>query len=462
MPQTRERRAPTTPPSTDNSLPTPETIAVVSETDFGESLGDGARHTRWNFGALVMDVSCFAVGMACFDLSAVLPLLMERLGANGTLIGAFAAVRFLVFSVFQMFVAYHLHGRPRQKPFLLLVAGLTRLPLLALPFFLWHGADSNTGRLAALAAAMIALSIWALGDGLGYVPWMEIVARAFSDRTRGRFFATTQFLSGAASIGVAALIVRPILASSELPFPHNYAILAGLAAVMFQFSTVGILLIKEPPAPTEAPEPRPPLRDYFRRLPELIRANPIFARLAVIQLLLGFGSASAPFYVLHATARFHLGDQWGGIFQTMQAVGVVALMPAWALLSERRGPATSVRAVGFACLLTPLLAMTLGSLSPWLFGLVFLLMGGSLGWGLWITMNHFLLTHITEDERPIFVALLNLLFVPSALYPFLGGLLVQQKQLVTVGGVPVLLALTTAVITVGFVLALRLPAPEQR
>ncbi len=119
-----------------------------------------------------------------------------------------------------------------------------------------------------------------------------------------------------------------------------------------------------------------------------------------------------------------------------------------------------MRGLALACLLSPVLAMTVGTLHPLLFGLVFLLMGGSLGWGMWIVMNHFLLSHITEDERPIFVALLNLLFAPSALYPFFGGLLVQQKQFLSVSGVPVLFLLTSLVIAVGFALALRLPAPD--
>lgn len=108
----------------------------------------------------------------------------------------------------------------------------------------------------------------------------------------------------------------------------------------------------------------------------------------------------------------------------------------------------------------PVCAFTLGALSPWLFGLVFLLMGGSLGWGIWIVMNHFLLSHIAEDERPVFVALLNLLFTPSAIYPYLGGLLVQQRHLVSVAGVPILFLAAGAVIAVGFLLALRLPAPN--
>ncbi len=331
--------------------------------------------------------------------------------------------------------------------------------MLALPWFLWHGSGSALSRAVALWATVVLMTFWALGDGLGYVPWMEIVARAFSDRVRGRFFASTQLVSGVASIGIAAFIVRSILHATSLPFPHNYALLAGIAALMYQVSLIGVLLIREPAAPTPPAHasPLPPLADYFRRLPGLVRSNPIFARLAAIQLLIGFGAAASPFYVLYATARFHLSDDWGGTYQVLQAIGIVVLMPAWAYLSERRGPGASVRGVALACCITPLLALSLGRQSPWLFGLVFLLMGGSLNWGLWITLNHYLLTHLAEDERPIFVALMNLLFVPSAIYPFLGGLLVRHDRLIVIGPLPVLFVLTAVVTALGFVLAARLP-----
>ncbi len=418
------------------------------------------RQVRWNLGALMLDVTFFSLGMAFIDGSAVLPLLLQRLGAGGPLIGAYAAVKFFVFSAVQIFVAHSTHGLPRQKPTLAWVATLTRLPLLVLPWFLWRALDSPPiSRLLALWATIIILSIWALGDGLGYVPWMEIVARAFSDRTRGRFFASTQLTSGLASVAIAAFIVRGALHSSRLPFPHNYALLTGIAALMFQISLVGVLMIREPPAPDHVVSPRPPLREYLRQIPALVRANPTFARLALIQMLIGAGSAAAPFYVLYATRKFHLGDEWGGTYQVLLALGVVALMPAWTYLSERRSAASAVRGVAFACLLTPLLALTVGALSPWLFGLVFLLMGGSLGWGMWIVLNHFLLSHIDAHERPVYIALLNLLFAPSALYPFLGGLLVQNSHFVSVAGVPLLFALVAIIVALGFLLALRLPEP---
>lgn len=415
-------------------------------------------HTRHNFAVLVVDVSFFSLGMALLEPSAVLPLLMKNLGASGVLIGLFAALRSLGLNVVQIFVAYATHNRRRQMPPLLYAATLTRLPLLVMPFFLWHAGDGDSARNAAKWAVVILMSVWALGDGLGYVPWMEIVARAFTQRTRGRFFATTQMLSGIGSIVIAGALTSRILDPNFLPFPKNYAVLAALSVLMFHISLVGVYLIKEPPAPQiDEDAYRPPLKEYFRRLPILLRQNPVFFRLACVQLLASFGTAASSFYVIYATEHFQLSDKWGGIYQIMQAASVVLLSPIWTWISEKRGPAIAVRAVVLAHLLTPVAALTIGSISPVAFCLVYLLMGGSLGWGMWIAASHYLLSNVSEDERPIFVALVNLLVAPSAIYPIIGGLFVQNNKLILLGGVPILFVLTAGIIAIGYVLAQRLP-----
>lgn len=415
----------------------------------------------------MLDVTFFALGMAFLDSSAVLPILLQRLGATGTIIGAFAAMRAFVFSAPQIIVAYYTHGRRRQKPWLALVATVTRLPLLAMPFMLLHAGESRIDAARALWAMILILTFWALGDGLGYVPWMEIVARAFDARTRGRFFAISQIASGLGSIGIGLLVVRFVLNSLRFQYPVNYAVLAGAAALLFQVSLGGVLMIGEPDAPVdegaaeEERVARTPVRVYLRRLLELLGGNPVFVKLAAIQLLLGFGSAASSFYVLYAKQRYHTGDHWGGIYQALQALGVVVLMPLWALISERRNPASAVKGLAIVVVATPLIALTLGTISPWAFGLVYFLMGGSLGWGLWIVMNHYLLSHIAELERPLYVALLNLLFVPSALFPYIGGLLISDKAFRLWRGIPILFVLTLIVVLFGMALAMTLARVDE-
>lgn len=413
------------------------------------------KQVRRNLFALLLDVISYWVGAAFTDPMTVLLVLMHRLGATPTLLGLTIALRFAAQYGVQVFVAYIIHGKPCQKPFLVWAVGLSRLPMVALPFVIYH-ADTMTGRAVALWTTIGVLALVGLGEGLGGVPWTEIVARAFSTKLRGRFFSAAQTSAGVLNILIAWLLVTRILA---LPYPMNYTLLVGISALMFQLSTLGLLLIDEPdPSPTcPIITERPSLREYLSELPMMIRADKTFARLVTIQLFVNSGWAALPFYVTYATRHFHLSDDWAGSYQLLQAISVALLMPIWAFLSERKSPASAVRGVAFVCMITPIIAITIGTISPWHFGLVFLLTGGSLtAGGIWVVMQHFLLTHTEEDERPKYVALLNLLNLPSALFPLVGSMLVHNDQFIMIGRVPVLLVLTAATVSVGFFLSLRL------
>lgn len=461
MPRNEQQEPTATPPPTNSHLDG-DHLELTEPYDTG---GAAPSVARWNLSVLTLDVVFFSLSVAFFDPSTVLPQLLERLGATGLMIGLFSSFRSLAFNLPQIFVAYATMNREKQKPFLGKINAVCRLPLLVLPFIIARSEMSEANRHIALAATIGLLFFWSLGDGLGYVPWMEIVARSFSNRTRGRFFATTQSLSGTISIGIAALGVAPILYSKTLGYPANYALLVLLYALLMQVSLAGVLLIKEPPVPDSfherAKEPHPSLKEYLQQLPTLFRTNIVFRKLCTVALLVNFGLASQPFYVLYAKRYFHLGDEWGGKFQVYLALGAVTLLPLWAFISERKGAHNSIRFAAFGCLLTPIVALTIGRVSPWLYGLVFLLMGGTLGWGFWIVLNHYLLLHIDEKQRQVFLALINLVLAPSSFYSALGGFFIHNGEFASIQGFPVLFLLTALVVGAGVYQTRYLPNPSQ-
>ncbi len=417
-----------------------------------------------NLFALTTDVVCFSAGCAFLDPNAVLPLLLHRLGATGLLIGIFAAVRGIGFNLPQIFVAVLAHRMPRQKPILAWVAIFTRIPLFLIPLLLLGLMNHWLTAKTVLWAITCLFWVWAAGDGLSYIPWMEIVARSFSDKLRGRFFALTQSITGAIGILIALGVVHTALHSSALPFPKNYALLAFLGACVFFISIIGILFIHEPPVPEthQNLQGETNTAAYLKKLPTLLKASPTFVLLSAVQLFCSAGAISSSFYVLYATRRFQLHDAWAGYFQGSYALGVVTLIPVWAWIGEHYGQKTSIRMVAFGALLAPVIALTLGRISPWAFCPVYALMGGTMDWGLWIVLNHYLLTHTPEKERPAYIALFSLLAVPASLYPLLGGLMVPNQHLLTLYHVPVLFVCTALFTGVGFLLAQRLEEPDRQ
>src|SRR6059058_5091231 len=96
------------------------------------SLAQNPQQVKRNLAALLLDVISYWVGAAFTDPMTVLLVLMNRLGATPTLLGLCIALRFAAQYGVQVFVAYIIHGKSRQKPFLVWAVGLSRLPMVAL------------------------------------------------------------------------------------------------------------------------------------------------------------------------------------------------------------------------------------------------------------------------------------------------------------------------------------------
>src|SRR5438067_549721 len=92
------------------------------------------KQVKRNLFALLLDVISYWIGAAFTDPITVLLVLMHRLGATPAILGLCIALRFAAQYGVQVFAAYVIHGKPRQKPFLVWAVGLSRLPMVALPF----------------------------------------------------------------------------------------------------------------------------------------------------------------------------------------------------------------------------------------------------------------------------------------------------------------------------------------
>ncbi len=423
------------------------------------------KQVRRNLFAFSVDVIFYWLAAAFTDPLTVLLILMHKLGANDSILGMSIALRFAGQYGVQVFVAYYMQGRHNHKKFLVWAVGLARLPMLALPWIVYHAGDTPNSTNIALWSTIIILSFVGLGEGLAGVPWAVVLARAFSNRMRGRFLTATQIAAGVLTILISSFFVRNILPDetvhNSITAFHSFSILVLLSAVMFQISTLGLILIQEPSAPEGCVfgVRIPSLKEYFLLLPKKLKEDRVFARLVTVQFFLSAGWAAYPSYAAYAIHKFHLADNWAGTFQLLQALSIALLMPIWNFLSEKKGEANAVRGVAFICLMTPIFALTFGRLNPYLFGGVFLMTGGTLAsGGMWLVINHFVLTHSKEEERPMLIALMNLLNLPAAIFPLAGSILLpgQSKY-----GMVILLSLMTIVIGIGFALSLRLNLEDE-
>ena len=128
-------------------------------------------------------------------------------------------------------------------------------------------AASNKG--LALALFFICLIVLSFSDGLGGIPWMDLVARTIPAERRAGLFGTMQTYGGIAAFG-AGFLVRYILDLNGI-YPYNYVAVLGLGALGLYGSLISMHFIKEPPG--KAPARATPMSEYLRRLPGAWRAS---------------------------------------------------------------------------------------------------------------------------------------------------------------------------------------------
>ena len=402
---------------------------------------------------LLVDAGAFFAGLAFFDATTVLPVLMARLGAADWQIGLIRLIQSLGFALPSLFAAHYIHGRARHKPFLVTICAIGRTGLLTLPFALMLFGEKRPAVVLTWLLAVYAV-FW-LTDGGCAVSWFDIVAKTIPAQVRGRFFGAMQTIMGILAIG-AGYSVSLILRPSGLPFPRNFALLACLWCVGAAISQAALFLIREPEGRGDDGEVKPTFVAYMRRAPALLRDNPQVGRLIIVRVLIDGAGMAAPFYILFAQRDLHLTLSMVGVFTVLQSVGKICAGPVWGWVSDRFGAAIGVRVVALAILSIPLLALASGTERVWTIAVVFFVLGAVQD-GLWMVGSTALLEAVVPQDRPFAVGISSVFATPAALYGLIGGLIAQATSY------PVVFACALVFAAAGFAATLRLnterPAP---
>lgn len=427
-------------------------------------------HARFNFAALVGDVSCFFIGMAFLDSNTALPALINRLGGGEILLGILLALKQAGYFLPQPISAHFLQGKTRFKPLLIQVALYGRLAYFVAALFIFlYGRTNPT---LALWVFAIAYTLSWFGDGAGGVPWTALVGKTVPARRRGRLFATTQVISGFSRLVVSAIVFALLFADKDTPaatgsavgFPVNLALLVFGCATFLLISWVFLALIREP-EPTKEDIQRARATEYktfisfMATLPGKFRERPDLAKLAGVQILASTVSASAPFLIF-GSAEARSGGM-PGLFLGIQTAGLLALAPVWGMITDRLGPRRALIGQLSVSLLLPAAALIGPALQApgnekmtTLFGLAslcvaYFFLGGVVD--AWATVTNYILEALADDEQTTYIGLMNAASAPSLVLPLGAGVLAATL------GKPSVFVCAAILLAVGLYLAWALP-----
>jgi hypothetical protein len=296
-----------------------------------------------------------------------------------------------------------------------------------------------------------------VADGIGSVPWFEILAKTIPARRRGRVMGTGQVVGNLLGMGGGVVVSWALSEGSPLAFPLNYAVLYALGGVVLLFGAVSLSLSIEPEAPP-TPKDAPSVRAVLAQMPGIVAHDRPFALLIMVRILSGFVFMAGAFYILHATKTLGLSLDVVGTFIAAQLAGSLVAGLLMGLVQDRWGPLVHIRLVLVISAASPLIALALGPftavlgpavLYPYL--VLYFMLGISMGSMGWPYFN-WILEYADAARRPVYIGMINTLSAIVMVAPILGGWVAGFGTYVAV------FALAMGFAVLGYLLSLALPS----
>lgn len=380
-----------------------------------------------------------------------MPALVRQLTDSAPVIGLVSTIFRGGWLLPQLVSARLMNDKPRKKPYMFVGVG-GRAMFWVVAAALWAGlARYPTSMLVLFFAS---LTVYAVTSGFSSVAWFDIMARAVSLRERGRLMGISQVVSGLMGVAIGAL-VGVVLGSPAFPFPANYALLFTLAGVAILPSNIAKLLIREPPPDEVKLGSAGPARIRWF---QLLVADATFRRVLVCRIMVAMVSLASPFYVVHVSDILGMPQSVIGQFVMAQTLAGVITAAGLGLVVQRYGPQSVIRIGSLIATTGPLFALVVHLAGVgWLtraYPFVFMALGALNT--IWLMgFSNYMMEVAPNRMRPVYIGASNTISGLMMVTPTLGGWLLEATSY------PVLFAVTTALMAIGFLVSMTLQPPHE-
>jgi len=416
-----------------------------------------AREVRRSFVLNVVNGGLFDLAERLIDPPLVLTWFVSRLTASNLLIGLVAPLGDAGWYLPQIFVSARVQRMPRKMPSYAATAVVRALAWLLLAAVVWLVDEP----LVLLVSFFTLYGVVRIVSGLSGLAFYDVTAKTIPPQQRGSLFAWRQLLGGLMGLG-AGWIVKTVLNSAALPFPHGHAVLFALYCLAATPAMVAFIAIREPVG--AAIEERVTVGQQLRRGGRLLRRDHVYRRFMAARLSLGLAGIALPFYAVYAKDILGAPEGMVGVYIAARVAAQLVCNLPWGWLGDRYGNRLALRLLAVGNGLTVLTALALvglvsllhpqGNWLPYL-ALPLFVLDGAVRPGHALAASNYLLEIVAEAERPLSVGLSNTLMGLIVLLSGLGGLLVDLS------GFAGLFLTATALCLAAYVLATGLPEPRQ-
>jgi hypothetical protein len=423
--------------------------------DAAEVDAQAAPHLGRNFTLGVLNGSLYSLAETLTDPTLVLTWFLSRLSASNVLIGLVVPLRDVGWFLPQLFIAHSLARLPKKMPAYSSAALVRALAWAAMTLVVLTLREPSI----LIAAFFIPYVINSFAGGWAGLPFMDIVAKTIPAERRGSFFGARLFVSGA--LGIAASLVVRYALSEKLgrTFPANVGQLLAIGALFAVVALLSFTFVIEPPGEVVQSVS---LSAHLGRAAKLPQRDNNFRLFLITRVSLMLAQMATPFFAVYASRELGAGPDMVAVYLAANTAASLLSNLAWSRISGWRGNRAVIRlaaGVGLAMALLAWLsapidrALALTSVAPWLFALVFAMVGAFQS-GTSVGGMSLLLDLAPPSDRALYVGLANSVLGVALLSTSAGGLVVDWL------GYRGLFLLAAGCYVVGLGAALRLREPR--
>ena len=365
----------------------------------------------------LMDGSIYVLGMSLVSVQTILPIFIKELGGSPLSIGSVQVLWTIGQNIPSVFVAHYLHRRILFKPPMVFWGLMHRCMLLVCgiaAFFL-------IGRIPAEAAVPLFLFliflIPAIG-GLSGLPWFQVFTKTVPVKLRGRLMGIRQLLGSAAGAIGGSLISLVLYA---VVFPANFAVLFCGAFFFTMISFNFLVRVVEQPSVIE--EKEGPWLSIITEARRIIGSDRNFRHFLFADAFTLMSLAASSFYAVYAVEKFSLPPSYAGTFTAIMMITNVAANIIFGIIADSYGHKVNLLAFALCSAFAGLFAII--STNILMYGLVFFFLACATQIQA-ISRLPFVAEMCRENERPVYVGIVNTVTAPTVFIGLVFGWFVPR------------------------------------
>lgn len=372
--------------------------------------------SRNNFYSYLWHAGFLALAQNFMDVDTIIPAMLIEAGGTAFHIGLLTAIMLGGSTLTQLFFSPFLSNKPLKKNFLLLGINVRVISLLGLGILLYLYSDNQHGYRTILLIFLL-ISIFSISGAFAGINYTDILGKSILENSRKSFFSLRQTIM---SIGVfiSAIFAAKTLVAFE--YPNNYSSLFVIAALALGVASFGFWKIKEIKADSIKIKG---LREFRNVIIQEIRSNNKLVNYLFVVNSLGISIALLPFLVLYSKTNFLIGNAEVGQYLLFKVVASVITGSLLFYFSKKMRYSYLLYTIAAISVIIPLHIMLFSSLST--FGVYFI--AGGIVFTLYkVAIDGVLLEVSTNQNRTIYVGLVGAGSVLPALFPVIGGMLIEH------------------------------------